>query len=94
MALRLPGVNPESFYKSKEYIEKRDAMSAFMDEFVQKPKAEQQRLLTAVRKRVLAFRANRLLEFGTQQAQPTQKELGDIPLMLWEMYMWQRTIEH
>jgi nucleoside-diphosphate-sugar epimerase len=90
VALRLPGVNTESFYKSKEYIENRDAMSVFMDEFVQKPEAEQQRLLTAVRKRVLAFRADRLLEFGTQQAQPTQKELGDIPLMLWEMYMWQR----
>jgi nucleoside-diphosphate-sugar epimerase len=89
-ALRMPGVYPESHYKSEDYYQQRDRMSTFLDGFVQRPEAEQQRLLGEVRKKVLAFRSKRQLEFGTRKPHPTESELGDIPQLLWEAYMWHR----
>lgn len=90
VALRMPAVLPEGEIDSEGFAARRKRSRAFLDEFRTRPTTEQRRLLAAVRKRVLEFRVDRGLEYGTEQPQPTEDDLGEIPKELWEQYMWQR----
>lgn len=90
VALRLPGVYPASFYKSDQYYELRDKAAGFIDEFRQWPEDKHQRLLAMTRERVLHYRMERSLEYATKKPRPGDEELGEIPLMLWETYLWFR----
>lgn len=88
--LRMPAVFPAEHYQSEEYTTSRDEITSFLDNFVQLPQPEQNRLMALTREAVLKFRRERPLEFATKQQTPSSDELGEIPAMLWESYMWHR----
>ena len=90
VALRMPGVLPEGAIDSEHFSARLTEARGFLDEFQRRRSREQQRLLAAVRERVLAFRATRGLEPDTERSEPARAELGEIPEELWEQYMWQR----
>jgi nucleoside-diphosphate-sugar epimerase len=63
VALRFPGVYRVSQRQNSGWIERRQAMRAFLDEFVMLPEAERERQMVQVRERCLAYRAERRLEY-------------------------------
>jgi nucleoside-diphosphate-sugar epimerase len=90
VALRMPGVLPPGQATSDEFVTQQSEARAFIDWLDELPPADRDSLLVEVRNRVLAFRAKRALEFGREQPEPAATELGDVPEVLWQQYMWGR----
>ena len=87
--LRMPAGFPAEHYQSETYKDSRDNIASFLDSFLQLPQPEQDRLMSLTREKVLRFRRERPLEFATKKEMPSA-ELGEIPAILWESYLWHR----
>jgi nucleoside-diphosphate-sugar epimerase len=87
-SLRFPGVFPADARASEHYLQWREAMLNFLDEFTQLSPKEQQRQLAEVHSRAMAYRAARLMEYPYQEYQKV--DIGDVHEQLWHAYTFDR----
>ena len=90
VALRMPGVLPPGGPTSEEFLARQSRAREFIEQLGGLPETERDALLAEVRRRVLAYRGRLPLEFGRELPEPAAAELGDVPQMLWQQYMWGR----
>lgn len=87
VALRFPGIYRAEQKLTGSWGERRRAMRAYLDEFVQIPPAEQRQQIAAVRQRCVAFRAERRLEYPNTWKAP---DADGMPPLLVQAYMFDR----
>ncbi|HLA45170.1 MAG TPA: NAD(P)-dependent oxidoreductase, partial [Aggregatilineales bacterium] len=88
VAFRFPGVYKPDYHKSSQYYERRDSMKKLLDDFISQPEAEQQRQLAELKKRTLAYRAERPLEYP--KGWPPPANTADIQERLFRVYAFDR----
>ncbi len=88
VALRFPGVMKQEHAASPQFHANRETMHRYLDEFLSWPAPAQEQLLADVRRRGLAFRQARPLEFPSEW--PKVGPVDSVESALWKSYTFDR----